>query len=150
MREIVTCFDRAFDDLHDRSKLLMSGLTDDQLYRAVAFSKNDDRQSVGELILRSAAAVEQMAGGITTRLWDDPFEWTLPEQLPSVNDVLDYLETVAMHRKKAFEFIRSDSELYALIPAPVKLTPLFSVLLDTLAKAERFFGKAYVLANADF
>ena len=37
--------------------------------------------SCGEYILRSAAAVEQTFGGITTRLWDDPFEWTLPEAL---------------------------------------------------------------------
>ena len=43
--------------------------------------------SCGEYILRSAGKIEQTFGGNTTKLWDDPFEWTLPEQL-STNQLI--------------------------------------------------------------
>ncbi|MCV4777710.1 hypothetical protein OFM21_33535, partial [Escherichia coli] len=46
--------------------------------------------STGEYLLRAAAAVEQTAGGITRRLWDDPFEWTLPEKLSTKELVAEY------------------------------------------------------------
>jgi hypothetical protein len=83
-----------------------------------------------------------MIGGITTRLWDDPFEWTLPEQLPIRNDVLDYLDEVEAGRKRAFAFFKDDDELYKLLPAPVKFRTLDAILTDTLTDAERLFDKA--------
>ena len=49
-------------------------------------------------LLRSAAAVEQTFGGITTRLWDDPFEWTLPEKLSSTDLLIGYLNEVEQTR----------------------------------------------------
>jgi hypothetical protein len=45
-------------------------------------SYSETRQQLSpaaEQILRSARIVEQVSGGITANLWDDPFEWTLPE-----------------------------------------------------------------------
>ena len=44
-------------------------------------------------ILRSAAAIEQMCGGLTANLWDDPFEWTLPETLSTPAKVIEYLNS---------------------------------------------------------
>ena len=42
---------------------------------------------LGEHIVRSAGAVEQTFDGITANLWDDPFEWTLPENLATPREV---------------------------------------------------------------
>ncbi len=33
--------------------------------------------TVGENVLKCAAILEQVFGGLTANLWDDPFEWTL-------------------------------------------------------------------------
>ena len=69
-------------------------------------------------ILRSAAAVEQTFGGITTRLWDDPFEWTLPEALSTNELILNYLNETEETRRKCFAFFASDEDLRREIPAP--------------------------------
>lgn len=56
--------------------------------------------SVGEYIIRSASVVEQAFGGITTRLWDDPYEWTLPEKLATSELIGQYLDDVDASRKR--------------------------------------------------
>lgn len=101
--------------------------------------------STGEFILRSAAAVEQMAGGITTRLWDDPFEWTLPEQIPTVEHLLKYLNEVAESRRNALGFIQTAEDLFKRIPAPVEIKALGEIILDTLATAESLYGQAHAI-----
>lgn len=101
--------------------------------------------SVGELILRSAASVEQTFGGITTRLWDDPFEWTLPEKLSTRLLVNDYLDEVESTRSNAFKFFSWDTELTKQIPAPEKLRTLADILLETVARAEHYQGRAFAV-----
>ena len=101
--------------------------------------------SIGEYILRSAASMEQTFGGLTTRLWDDPFEWTLPEKLNSTRLVLDYFDEVEESRIRSFAFFRADSDLLKQVPAPEKLTPVFEVFLATLARSEHFAGRAFAV-----
>lgn len=101
--------------------------------------------STGEYILRSAAAVEQTFGGITTRLWDDPFEWTLPEELVSAERVKQYLDEVETTRRQGIKFFRSDSELMQQIPAPESLRSIFDILLNTIARAEHYQGRAFAV-----
>ena len=55
--------------------------------------------SCGEQVLRSAAIVEQTFGGLTANLWDDPFEWTLPETLSTSAKVIEYLNEVEATRQ---------------------------------------------------
>ena len=98
--------------------------------------------SCGEYILRSAAAVEQTFGGITTKLWDDPFEWTLPEKLSTTDLVRDYLNEVEATRQKGFAFFKSDADLNLQMPAPERLTSIFELLLNTVGRAEHFQGRA--------
>jgi hypothetical protein len=59
----------------------------DQAFAALIVSLKDLAGSVppDQYILRSAAAIEQMCGGLTANLWDDPFEWTLPETLSNAD-----------------------------------------------------------------
>src|SRR5947207_1532178 len=81
-------------------------ISSELLYRKPP-SRSNVRLSGGEHILRSAASVEQTFGGITSNLWDDPFEWTLPETLPTANKVARYLDEVDATRKHGFELFKS-------------------------------------------
>lgn len=101
--------------------------------------------SCGEYLLRSAAMVEKTFGGITTRLWDDPFEWTLPEKLADHESILRYLDEVEETRIKGLSFFATDADLHRRIPAPEKLRPIIDILLDTLAKAAHFQGRAFAV-----
>jgi len=95
-----------------------------------------------DLLLRSAAVVEQMCGGLTANLWDDPFEWTLPETLSSTDRIIEYLSEVDLARQRAFTAIRDDSALTKYISAPAGEQLLVNLLLETLVKACDYRGRA--------
>ena len=89
--------------------------------------------------------VEKTFGGITTRLWDDPFEWTLPEKLADKLSIIQYLDEVEATRLGGFTFFNSDEDLKRQMPAPEKLRVIFEILLETLAQAEHYQGRAFAL-----
>ncbi|HVF30625.1 MAG TPA: hypothetical protein VNA22_06620, partial [Pyrinomonadaceae bacterium] len=146
MHTIISAFDHRFAATHVRSSALLSQMEPDDLYRRPREIEHSTMMfSCGEFILRSAAAVEQTFGGITTRLWDDPFEWTLPEKLSTPALVNDYLDEVEVTRKTAFGFFRDDDDLQKQIPAPEHLRPIFDLLLETVGRAEHFQGRAFAI-----
>jgi len=99
--------------------------------------------TIGENILRSAGVVEQMSGGLIANLWDDPFEWTLPEELSTTDRILEYLLEVEASRFAAFKSIKSDEVLLKLIALPSgESCKLFELLLRTLARACDYRGRA--------
>ena len=139
-------FDRRFRSLHERSCDFMTRVDAADLFRKPReLERSMAMFSCGEYILRSAAAVEQTFGGITTRLWDDPFEWTLPEKLSTPTAVTEYLDEVERTRLSGFAFFKSDEDLQKQIPAPEKLRSIFDLLLETLARAEHFQGRAFAV-----
>ena len=83
-----------------------------------------------------------MAGGITTRLWDDPFEWTLPEKLYNEALIEDYLDEVEESRLRAFSYLRTDEDLDRQTPAPTQLITIEAILRNTLAIADAFAESA--------
>jgi hypothetical protein len=91
--------------------------------------------------------VEQTFGGITTNLWDDPFEWTLPETLPTAKEVISYLDEVEVTRKRGFELFKSDEDLLKEVMAPSGRTQLLPLLLDTLLRAAHHHGCAVATFN---
>ncbi len=101
--------------------------------------------SCGEYILRSAGKVEQTFGGIMTKLWDDPFEWTLPEELSTADLILEYLAEVEGTRRRGLSLITTDEDLQREMPAPEKLKTIFEILLGTIARAEHFQGRAFAV-----
>jgi hypothetical protein len=136
-------FDHKFAALHSRSLRLLSMTGDDNLYRRPReLPETFAMFTFGEYLLRSAASVEQTFGGITTRLWDDPFEWTLPEKLSNSSLVAEYLGEVDSARKKGFAFLRSDEDLNKRMPAPTEIRSIFEILTDTLVRAEHYQGRA--------
>ncbi len=146
MKKLIETFENQFLQIHRRSVELIKLAPNDKLYwqprlTDALFPVN----SCGEYTLRSAAAIEQTFGGIMTRLWDDPFEWTLPEQLSTGDLILEYLGEVEETRKKGFAFFNSDEDLRREMPAPQKLRSIFGVLLETIARAEHFQGRAFAV-----
>lgn len=143
---LLDTFDRSFTSVSARTRAILDIASDEVLYKRPKELPNTFAMfTVGEYILRSAAAVEQTFGGITTRLWDDPFEWTLPEKLHSVALIREYLDEVDKTRTGGIAFIATDKSLLKAIPAPVKIVPISQVLMNTLARSEHYLGRAYAV-----
>ena len=104
-------------------------------------------QSCGEQVLRSAAAVEQTFGGLTANLWDDPFEWTLPENLNTPAKLLEYLSEVEKTRQRAFKTFNEDEDLSKQIMTPAGAIKLKDFLLDTLERARHHLERAIAVLN---
>jgi hypothetical protein len=146
MRESIQKLDAQFADLHKRSHELIARLPSELLYATPDGSVG----SCGEQILRSAAVVEQSFGGLTANLWDDPFEWTLPETLNAPAKMLEYLDEVDGTRRNAFHSFESDDVLSKEIMTPAGSTQLLPFLLDTLRRARHHHQRAetiYKLLN---
>src|SRR5215212_1543193 len=98
---------------------------------------------VGEYILRSAGVIEQTCGGLTANLWDDPFEWTLPETLSNAELIIEHLDEVDNLRRRAFDSIVDDSASTKYVSVPSgEARLLISVLLDALVRASDLRGRA--------
>ena len=127
-RDIVNHLDREFADLIHSLKELVVSVPSDLLYQN---------------ILRSAAVIEQTFGGLTANLWDDPFEWTLPETLSNADRIIEYLSEVDLARQHAFSSIADDSALTKYISVPSgEPQLLISLLLETLVTASDYRGRA--------
>ena len=143
--EIVNHLDQEFGSLINSLRDLVQSVPPDLLYR------NPPAVSIGENILRSAAVIEQTCGGLTANLWDDPFEWTLPETLSTVNLIIEYLSEVDLARRRAFDSIVDDSALSKYISVPSgEPRSLVSLLLETLVTAGDYRGRALATSNILF
>lgn len=146
MDPFLTTFNTSFLTLDQRSRQLLDKLSDTQIFAKPREIANSMAMfSCGEYLLRSAAMVEKTFGGITTRLWDDPFEWTLPEKLADSQSIIQYLDEVEATRSNGFTFFTSDEDLRRQMPSPEKLRSIFEILLETLAQAEHYQGRAYAI-----
>ncbi len=143
MDKFIEGLDRQFAQLHSDSHKLIEAISPELLYHQPPGRSNSlPLHSCGEHVLRSAAAVEQTFGGITANLWDDPFEWTLPETLPTPDKVTGYLDEVEATRRHGFQLFKSDTDLIKEIMAPSGPTQLLPLLLETLARAADHQGRA--------
>lgn len=94
-------------------------------------------------ILRSAAVIEQTFGGLTANLWDDPFEWTLPETLSTPELVIDHLAEVDALRQQFFRSIDGDEALSKLVSLPSgEPRALGDVLREALVRARNCHKEA--------
>jgi hypothetical protein len=145
MDKLTASLDEQFARLHTQSCAFIRLVPAAKLYwqprvRAGVFPV----YSCGEHILRSAAAVEQTFGGITTNLWDDPFEWTLPETLATHDRIANYLAEVETTRRRGFDLIKSDGDLTKEVALPSgERQTLFTLLTGTLMRAAHYQGRAF-------
>lgn len=136
-RQIVNHLGQEFANLINSLSDLVRSVPTDLLYR------NPPAVSIGENLLRSAAAIEQTCGGLTANLWDDPFEWTLPETLSNADLISEYLSEVDLARQRAFNSMLDDSALSKYISVPSgEPRLLVSLLLETLVSASDYRGRA--------
>jgi hypothetical protein len=131
MNDLITWFEREFKQLESEWRDSIALLDDSELY----LEKAQQLCESAEQILRSARIVEQVSGGITVKLWDDPFEWTLPETLRTKELLLAYLDEVSAARMRAFELFKNDADLSKTVMAPHGPTQLRSLLLDAIVRA---------------
>jgi hypothetical protein len=146
---IVASLDREFSRLHFSACAVIEQTSIDILY-AIPFQTSlpasQQLPSIGESVLRGAAAIEQTFGGITANLWDDPFEWTLPEYLSTPAKIREHLGEVEATRKRAFASFADDGCLLKRIAVPSGGTrPLIDLLLETLLNASSFQIQALVV-----
>ncbi|HXD30413.1 MAG TPA: hypothetical protein VN643_04835 [Pyrinomonadaceae bacterium] len=147
-QRLIQGFDSQFFEIHTRAHNMVGLTPPNLLYSGVLKSQTVRLPSIGELLLRSAAAVERTFGGITANLWDDPFEWTLPEYLSTNERVNEYLEEVEATRQRAFARFESDADLLKEVLIPAGTTcPLILLLTDTLVKAIDYQGRAMATLN---
>ncbi|HKZ76761.1 MAG TPA: hypothetical protein VJ124_00450 [Pyrinomonadaceae bacterium] len=142
-RIIIETFDREFAHLDSRSRRILEATPAALLYINQQTTATPAGSSVGESLIRAAGVVEQTFGGLTASLWDNPFEWTLPETLSNVNRILEYLSEVEETRKRAFSTFLTDADLRKEISFPAgNLEPLIHLLLTTLVRAADYQGQA--------
>jgi hypothetical protein len=145
MDKLTSVLDEQYARLHSRTRRLLEVTPEEKLYWQPRPSSGAfPVYSCGEHILRSAAAIEQTFGGITANLWDDPFEWTLPESLDTNVLVAGYLDEVEQTRQRGFAFFRSDEDLRKEIAVPSgEMKMIFRLLLETLDRAAHHQGRAF-------
>jgi hypothetical protein len=142
MRMLIELLGAHFTNIDIRQRLLLGKTSEEKLFwTPISTADTLITLSVGGAMLRSAAKVEQAFLGLTRRLWDDPFEWTLPEKLSSKEAAIGYLDEVATTRKAGLAFLTTDADLSRLLPAPEELKPIFQVLIESIAEAENFLGR---------
>lgn len=146
-RTVIATFDQEFARLHARSCQLIETTPVEVLYDNPPGKKTGSASpSVCEYVLRSAGVVEQTFGGLTSNLWDNPFEWTLPETLSTRARVIEYLVEVEETRKHAFGCFTGDTDLLKKVSTPAgEMRPLINLLLDALVRSLGFQGRAVVI-----
>jgi hypothetical protein len=136
-RIIVELLDQQFDRLIESLRALTESTPSNLLY------KQNAAPSIGENILKSAGVIEQTFGGITANLWDDAFEWTLPETLSTDARVLEYLAEVKNLKNRAFVSFMDDGMLLKLVSLPSgESCHLLELLLTTMLRASDYRGRA--------
>jgi hypothetical protein len=138
-RAVVELLDREFQHLLAQLKTLVTSVAPELLHRR---PRGLSVHTIGECILKSAAVAEQVFGGLSANLWDDPFEWTLPETLSDSNRIVEYLGEVDQARERTFACL-DDASLSKNISAPSgDSLPLAKALLDALVRAHTAYGQA--------
>jgi hypothetical protein len=142
MRTLIEDLGSQFANIDRCQRELLDKTPDDKLFwTPVSTADTLVLMSVGGAILRSAAMVEQAFLGMTRRLWDDPFEWTLPEKLSTKDSMSEYLNEVVDTRNAGLAFLTSDSDLSKQLPAPDALKSILAVLVAAVASSENYLGR---------
>jgi hypothetical protein len=144
-RESIESFDREFISVLLELTALIQSIPGEKIYLNPMGAAEG---SVAESIVKCAGTLEQALGGLTTNLWDDPFEWTLPETLSTTEHIIDYLAEVDGARSRAFAFLVDDSALGKYIAVPSgEQTSIQNLLADALAKARPYQARAVETAK---
>lgn len=134
--------EESFTKLNEEMVAIVETSSDRSLFKEGDKGEIPPRTPPSVSIVRAAAVVEQVFGGLTTRLWDDPFEWTLPEALNNRQSVLDYLDEVKKRQAEVFQHLQTDADLERETPAPIEIMPIVTILLSALTRSWYLLGIA--------
>jgi hypothetical protein len=147
-RDSVSRLDRESVSVLSGLITLIRSIPSKEIYRS---STGAIEGSVGSYVVKSAGTLERTFGGLTTNLWDDPFEWTLPETLSTTTLILEYLAEVDGARIRAFASLVDDSALskYIAVPSGEQAT-IHDLLGNALETARRYHARAAETAKMLF
>ena len=132
-RDSIESLDRDFIGVLSELAALMKSIPGEEIYFDPTGASEG---SVGNYVVKTARTLEQAFGGLTTNLWDDPFEWTLPEALSTTALILEYLSEVDGARARAFASLVDDSALDKYIAMPSgEQTSIHKLLAEALSNA---------------
>jgi hypothetical protein len=132
--------EHGFAELLAALRAFVRAVPDEMIYK-VPIDRTD--ATIGETVVKSAAVAEQTFGGLTSNLWDDPFEWTLPETLASGKLIVQYLDEVDAARRRAFAFLANDSALTKRVSVPSDgQISVLDLLERTLRRAASYQNEA--------
>lgn len=139
---------RELERIHQNLIQILDIIPEDKLYLKPFESANFIRvYSCGELISHIGGIVEYAFNGITSNLWEEPFEWITREVLPTRSHIAAYLEEVARVRRMAFSSF-TDEDLPKKIYFPNATgTTLGEILTKTLSHASHHRGQVYAYAH---
>jgi uncharacterized damage-inducible protein DinB len=139
---------RELERIHQNLVDVLDLIPEERLYLKPFESPNFIRvYSCGELISHIGGIVEYTFNGITSNLWEEPFEWITREVLPTRAHVAAYLEEVARVRRMAFDDFRDD-DLPKQIYFPNGVgTTLGEILTKTLSHAAHHRGQVYAYVH---
>jgi uncharacterized damage-inducible protein DinB len=144
----VEIFGSELERIHQNLLEILDLIPEDKLYLKPFESPNFIRiYSCGELISHIGGIVEYAFNGITSNLWEEPFEWITREALPTRSHIAAYLEEVAQVRRMAFTAF-SDGDLPKKIYFPnARGTTLAEILTRTLSHASHHRGQVYAYVH---
>ena len=134
--------------IHQNLIEVLAIIPEDKLYWKPFESEKFIRiYSCGELISHIGGTVEYAFNGITSNLWEEPFEWITREVLPTRAHIAAYLDEVAKVRRMAFTDF-SDEDLPKRIYFPnAASTTLGEILVKTLSHASHHRGQVYAFVH---
>jgi uncharacterized damage-inducible protein DinB len=134
--------------IHQNLIELLDLIPEEKLYWKPFQSPNFIRiYSCGELISHVGGIVEYAFNGITSNLWEEPFEWITREALPTRAHVATYLEEVAQLRRQAIEML-TDNDLSKRLYFPNAVaTTMGEILIRTLSHASHHRGQIYAYVH---
>ena len=134
--------------IHQNLIEVLGIIPEEKLYWKPFESENFIRvYSCGELMSHIGGIVEYAFNGVTSNLWEEPFEWITREVLPTRSHIAAYLEDVAKVRRMAFSGF-SDDDMPKRIYFPNSAsTTLGEILVKTLSHAAHHRGQVYAYVH---
>jgi uncharacterized damage-inducible protein DinB len=139
---------RELERIHQNLIDVLALIPEERLYWKPFESSNFIRiYSCGELISHVGGIVEYAFNGITSNLWEEPFEWITREVLPTRAHIASYLEEVASLRRMGLERL-TDEDLSKRVYFPnATATTIGEILIKALAHAAHHRGQVYAYVH---